>query len=362
MGPLPGSGVGHDPLLKPFLESPDEEAARAHLAELLERHASPLVRDVVRGQVPDRVGGPADAADVHSGVMLRLTAHLWALRKDAEAEPLAGFAGYVAATAHNACHAFFRSRYPQRSRLRNKVRYVLTREPGLAMWPGERHVWLAGRAGWKDRPSLAEAGPRLAEAGARLGPRPLPELVRALVDLAGGPCRLDQLAEAVGRVLGVSDDAVSLSDEGDGAPSLESRLADPVPEPGEAIDTRRYLERLWTEICELPRHQRAALLLNLRDEGGGGMLGLLPLTGLASQERIAEVIGLTADRLSQLWPRLPVEDEWIAGELGVSRRQVINFRKCARERLSRRMRKDPSEKQVRGITDNRSDSAPVFRG
>jgi hypothetical protein len=58
-----------------------------------------------------------------------------------------------------------------------------------------------------------------------------------------------------------------------------------------------------------------------------------------------------------------VDDEWIAGELGVSRRQVINFRKCARERLARRMRKPPGGKMiVSGITDGRADSSPVARG
>lgn len=363
MGPFPGAGVGHDPLLKPFLESPDEESARARLADLLERHASPLVRDVVRGQVPDRAGGAADAADVHSGVLLRLTAHLWSLRSEPDAAPLASFPGYVAAAAHNACHAFFRSRYPQRSRLRNKLRYLLTRDPAFALWTSDRHAWVAGRRAWANRPAGPDAGARLSEAGARLGPQPFPALVATLLDAAGGPCRLDQLAEAVGRVLGVADEAVSLSEESETGSSVESRLADPGPAADEQIDSRRYLERLWTEIVELPRHQRAALLLNLRDESGSGMLGLLPVTGIASQERIAEVIGIGADRLAELWPGLPVDDEWIAGELGVSRRQVINFRKCARERLARRMRKSAGEKtDVRGITDSRSDSSTLVRG
>ena len=359
MSSLPGGDLGHDPLLRPFLESGDEETARACLSDLLERHASPLVREIVRGQVPDRTGGSEDGADVHSGVLLRLTVHLWAMRAEPPDEPLASFAAYVAAAAHNACHAFFRSRYPQRSRLRNKVRYVLTREPGLALWAADRHAWLAGRAAWRDRSASAEAAMRLADAGGRVGPRPFPELVRTLIDLAGGPCRLDQLADAVGRVLGVSDEAISLTDESESSSSMESRLADPSPSPAEQIDNRRYLERLWSEICALPAHQRVALLLNLRDEGGGGMLGLFPVTGVASQARIAEVVGVPPDRLAELWPRLPVDDEWIAAELGVSRRQVINFRKCARERLARRMRKPPAKMIVSGITDGRADSSPA---
>ena len=164
-------------------------------------------------------------------------------------------------------------------------------------------------------------------------------------------------------MLGVTDEAVSLSEESEVASSLESRLADQAPSAAEQIDCRRYLERLWIEICELPVHQRAALLLNLRDEGGSGMLGLLPVTGVASQERIAEVVGLPPERLAELWPRLPVDDEWIASFLRVNRRQVINFRKCARERLARRMRKPAAEKrEVRGITGGGSESSTLARG
>jgi DNA-directed RNA polymerase specialized sigma24 family protein len=333
------AGAGHDPLLRPFLDSADDEKARHHLAELLERHASPLVRDVVRGQVPERLGGAADASDVHSGVLLRLTAHLWTLRSSADAAPLESFSGYVAATAHNACHAFFRSRYPHRSRLRNKLRYVLTRGAGLALWSDERQSWLAGLAAWSGRKAAPDAGRRLAEARARTAPGAFADLVRTLVEQAGGPCRLEELAEAVAHVLGVTDDAVSLSEETETSAPLESRLADTRPSQGEQLESRLYLEQLWSEILTLPPHQRTALLLNLRDPNGSGMLALLPLTGIASLAEIAAALGLSEQRLLDLWPRLPVDDEWIAGELAVNRRQVINFRKCARERLARRMRK-----------------------
>lgn len=333
------AGAGHDPVLRPFLDSADEEEARHHLADLLERHASPLVRDVVRGQVPERLGGASDAGDVQSGVLLRLTAHLWTLRGNHEAAPLESFSGYVAATAHNACHAFFRSRYPHRSRLRNKLRYVLTRGAGLALWADDRQAWVAGLAAWTGRKAAPEAGKRLAEARSRTAPRPFPELVRTLVEQAGGPCRLEDLAEAAAHVLGVTDDALSLSEESETSAPLESRLADGRPGQGEQLESRMYLERLWSEILTLPAHQRTALLLNLRDPNGGGMLGLLPLTGIASLPEIAAALGLPEARLVELWPDLPVDDEWIARELAVNRRQVINFRKCARERLARRMRK-----------------------
>ena len=59
--------------------------------------------------------------------------------------------------------------------------------------------------------------------------------------------------------------------------------------------------------------------------------------------------------------RLPVDDEWIARELAVNRRQVINFRKCARERLARRMRKH-EEKDRRPVVARPSFVTPGKQG
>ena len=53
---------------------------------------------------------------------------------------------------------------------------------------------------------------------------------------------------------------------------------------------------------------------------------------------IARTLGMSAETLAQIWPRLPYEAAEVAVLLGVSRQQVINLRKAARERLARRMR------------------------
>ena len=45
---------------------------------------------------------------------------------------------------------------------------------------------------------------------------------------------------------------------------------------------------------------------------------------------------MRADELQLRWPELPFDDNTIAALLGATRQQVINLRKCARERLRRR--------------------------
>lgn len=46
--------------------------------------------------------------------------------------------------------------------------------------------------------------------------------------------------------------------------------------------------------------------------------------------RAAPVIELSPDEFAELWHDLPLDDNTIAGRLGLARQQVINLRKSAR--------------------------------
>jgi DNA-directed RNA polymerase specialized sigma24 family protein len=327
-----------DPVLRPFLQAADDESARRGLGELLEREASPLAWDVIRGHL--RGSARADLDDVHAGVLLRLAAHLRTLRiRGASEAPIRAFASYVAVIAHNACHAFLREKSPERARLRSRTRYVLTRDARLAFWEGPSREWLCGSAARRGQAGDPASSRHLSEASGRVAPIAFPDLVHALVAGLPGPARFDDVVDALAAILGVSDDPPSSrDDDGDAGPVRE--VADPAPSAEDALHQRTFLARLWAEIRELPPRQRAALLLNLRDADGRGMIGLFPITEVAGVAELAQALDLSEARLRELWDTLPRDDEWIAGTLGVTRRQVINLRKCARERLARRLRKD----------------------
>jgi hypothetical protein len=79
------------------------------------------------------------------------------------------------------------------------------------------------------------------------------------------------------------------------------------------------------------------LLLNLRDHEGGNALTLFVLLGIAGIDRLAAAVGMSANELAEIWSELPLGDAAIAARLGVTRQQVINLRKSARERLRRRL-------------------------
>ena len=89
-------------------------------------------------------------------------------------------------------------------------------------------------------------------------------------------------------------------------------MADPAPSPEQALAQRGFLSRLWAEIQLLPARQRAALLLNLRDADGHGMIGLFPLTATAELPDLARALDMPEQELRALWDELPRDDDWIA--------------------------------------------------
>ena len=105
------------------------------------------------------------------------------------------------------------------------------------------------------------------------------------------------------------------------------------------LEQRLYLQSVWTEVCRLPVLQRAALLLNLRDTQGGSAIFFIPHLRIATKKQISEMLELTEEEFGALWNDLPLDDLRIAQRLGITRQQVINLRKTARERLARRIEK-----------------------
>jgi len=333
-----------DAVLSPYLEARDEADAVAALEQLICHRAQPMVRQIVGGKL--RVGCSAnsditedEANDLVSEITLKLVQRLRILRANAGENPIENFRGYVAVTVYHACDGYLRRKYPRRYSLKNQLRYLLTHRAGFAVWEGSEGYLLCGFAAWKES-KLAISGwttreiqndPQLSVSSiSNLSP---PDLLAAIFDRAGGPLRLDELVSLIAGLWRIKD-----------VPSGDTSI-DPNAYSGQdeqldaRIDQRGHLENLWAEIRELPLRQRTALLMSLRDSNGRGVLALLPLIQIASIRQIAETLSMSIEKLAALWNQLPLEDAAIAASLGVTRQQVINLRKCARERLWRRTRK-----------------------
>jgi hypothetical protein len=167
-------------------------------------------------------------------------------------------------------------------------------------------------------------------------PHELAETVAAIFNYIGHPVEFDELVTSLASLLGISDQPIeSLAEDDDAVASVPN-----LNEPDQAWRTekRMFLQRLWEELELLPRNQRAALLLNLKESSGFGCITLFPATGVATLRQLASALEMTADSLAELWNELPLEDSKIAEILSLTRQQVINARKSGRERLTRRLR------------------------
>jgi RNA polymerase sigma factor (sigma-70 family) len=337
-----------DPSLLPFLRATCEAEQERLLASLVSEQAGPLIRKIISNRLRFRAASRAmshdpESEDVYGEVVVRLLKRLRELKANPNGEAINDFHGYIAVTTLNACHDYLRKKYPQRRGLENKLRYLLIRTPEFALWQNEAGDWFCGLKGWKRQAinSLdASRMDKLRENPGALLPARTPDararltkdIVAAVFNYVGRPVELTDLIAIMANVLEVKVSTVDYYDD-----QLPERIADPGPGSDTILELRMALQQLWKEIRELPPRQRAALLLNLRDKEGRSVIALIPDTHTASFQEIAEALDIPLEKFAQLWQKLPLDDAAIAEQLGATPRQVIRLRKCARDRLVRRM-------------------------
>lgn len=336
-----------DNLLLTFIQESDDEKADLCLTSLIEEHAAPIVREILGASLRIHFDGAGsskqDAGDLFNDIVVNLVSRLRQIKLNPAQAGIADFRSYVAGTAYNACNLYLRQKFPRRSRLKNRLRYLLSHHADFALWSTDDTGMLCGfiechgqtryvAAGVleKIRQDTGEWIREVDLASVGCARKELTSLLHAIFEWCDGPLKLDDLVNVVAEICREKD----LPDE-----PIETviNLAAPVLAFETTLELQRNLKTLWAEICRLPPRQRVALLLNFRDSQGQELISLLPHTQAATIEQIAETLEVPLDKFLKLWNDLPLEDIAIAELLGATRQQVINLRKCARERLERRM-------------------------
>jgi DNA-directed RNA polymerase specialized sigma24 family protein len=346
------SASQNDGLLAPWLQmlrTGGEEAAESALALLIEAHIEPVVKSVIRFKLRLDSSGRADERDLAQEALAQWLAELRKLGAEPDNRSISDARGLAATITYRVCCGWLRRRSPRRHALRNRLQYLLTRQAGLALWPGagrSEKLLIAGFASWRgqaeaptealrqlpgDEKFLARAS-RLIAKGQDMK---LNDLLAAIFDYVGGPVVFDELLSVVASLLQIRDEPPASTEERQDVGGAQLASHEDV---AWQVEKRIFLERLWEEVRDLPLTQRSALLLNLREADGRGCLALFPATGVATLRQIAEALEIPAERLAEIWPRLPLDDATIAGLLNLTRQQVINLRKSARERLARRLK------------------------
>jgi len=332
-------GLHLDPLLQRYAKC-NEDAASEQLLQELVGAARSTIGNVVRRRLAFSTSAETqDRDDVCGEAILELLRRLRAVRDGEDTVPIENFSAYVATATNHACDEYLRRKYPQRRRLKTKLRYILNTEPRFAVWEsGVLHNkdWLCGLKMWqlqgneRARPPADGWGAISELSGSDRSRQSVVNMLVSIFDSVQGPILLDELVGIVATQWGVSDRVVPIDPE-----RPESRL---MPDAESHLVQRRGLESLWNEIRNLPVPQRVALLLNLRSGEGDSPIVFFPVMGIASIRQIADVLSIPAEEFAGLWNRLPVDDQVIALRLGVTRQQVINLRKSARERLRRNIK------------------------
>ncbi len=326
------------------------------LEALLTDCAPPILNRVVRRRMGS-LYTPGDAADLSSEAMLELLSRLRALRDGSGAVWDLPFDALAAGVAANTVYRFLARRFPERNRLRKRLRYVMETSGRFRLWVGPNGTAICAlartslfrrAASGTDKEVLADAAD-IQHCLEQLGKRPMPadpleplllEILRAL----GRPIDLSRLTGLVAEITGSREPSWVIP-----APGSEEEIPglppDPAPSAAMRLELRQRVERLWTEVLLLSARHRSALLLSARGPSGAAVWLVVDLS-VASFREVAGALEIAPAELAEIWNRLPLEDREIAERLAVDRQQVINFRSTARERLARR--ENPPNKRGAG--------------
>jgi hypothetical protein len=198
-----------------FIDSTDEEQADLWLVTLIDEHAGPIVREILVSSLGfhlnnNSAASTQDANDLFNDIITNLLSRLRNIRSDRAHRAVTDFSGYVAATAYNACNLYLRKKYPRRSRLKNRLRYLLSHDATFALWTNEASGLICGFARWRDK---GAASPQRSFEKIRQDPvewmqtaglasvgidrARLSHLLNALFQSCGSPVKLDDLVNIV---------------------------------------------------------------------------------------------------------------------------------------------------------------------
>ncbi len=258
--------------------------------------------------------------DVRAEVAVRVLKRLRQAEEEPQTAPILRLDEYIASVASRVVDDLARTAFPEWTRIKHRAVYLLNHDDRFRVFADAAGQTMCERASPWANPSTSRRRVQTSAA------RALASSVLEILGEAGRPLSVDDVVSALARQSGVAMANFS------GPAELAKRFDD----PGAAMQSADAVRRLWSEIEELPQRQRLALLLNARDEEGESALRLLAATGLASPGTVAAALGIGEDELNELWDELPLADDVIAERLGLTRQQVINLRKAARDRLARR--------------------------
>jgi hypothetical protein len=346
---------GADPLLAPLLNPSGDIPAEHYIETLLIEHAQPIIKSVIDKTVfrfgagvqsGSNIQDIQEAEDLVSQVQVRLVSTLRRLSSRENDAPIRSFSSYVASVSYNVCNSYLREKWPQRYRLKKRACYILSNDARFAVWEDVTAGKICGLVEWGPQEKspapdwrvheLQNHSRPLVAASTDASGRDVASVLHTILGQAGAPVGIDDLVTVAASALGAIDQTADQPFSVEGRRQSEA-LPGYGPEQSGGVEERLRLKSLWSEIAQLPRSQRVALLLALKDEQGDSLLRFLSAENIVTMHQISAALEIAMGDLVAIWPDLPLGDERIAAMLGAGRKKVAAFRQSARRRLARRV-------------------------
>jgi RNA polymerase sigma factor (sigma-70 family) len=341
-----------DPCLSLFLKTADDVVSQHWLERIVTDH-EPLIKQIIGQKLrcyltfKGESAQNQDAEDVFSEVRLKLIERLLNCKNNPQAKNIENLRGYVASLTYYICNNYLRQKYPQRHSLKNNIRYLMKTYSEFDIWEKDGY-WFCGLASWYNNIPSEEHLDAIEKLqnniykylyentqGTSIEKLHPADLLTLIFKFIKAPILIDDLVNILASAWGVKDhQAISYDINFNNGINVTNDQSVYI---NSELELRSYLKYLWEEITQLPQRQRVALLLNLKSNSGQDIITLFPATQTASIQQIAQILEIKIERFVEIWGNLPMEDSEIADLLGVTRQQVINLRKCARQRLQRKM-------------------------
>lgn len=339
-------------LVAEYFRTSDDEDAEAVLSQIIRDHASQLVRAYFRRRfnaiskpLDPGVGDVDDLANLASlGIVKGFRRH-----RTLRLEGIRNFDGYVRAICNSTHANYWRERFADYYKLKNRVRYLLKKPKGpFTVERSEAGVLRCALIDHSMRDAEFSTVQIVGWIRKNVTDHPVMDefaLVAAALEKAKGWLLLNDLVAILAEIRGIN--AIPPFETNVDEWHWDRNLID-----GDDRDTlhERFFElrSLWVWIRQLEPKQKIALLYHLRDSDGRELNTVWFESGIATLAEIAEQFGLPENEMAALLVRLPLMDREIAEIMAKrddrsgqtvtpSLKQVRNLRKTARASLQRRM-------------------------
>jgi len=284
-----------------------------------------------------------DALDLAADAEVSIIKKLSSLRGIGDHTPIDNLEEYTKRVARNAFGQHLRRLHPVRSSLKNQIRYAVSKHADLWLLRDDEGAWMCG-FGENRKPSAnRQNGESIRAKIAEMPderPTSLPRLIATILEIYSAPVPLERLVSDVFEILSLAEPTTVTDEDG----RICSHVPPSAAPQGAQFEQREFLTKLWHEVVRLPLLHRQALLLNLTNREGESLIAELPILRIASVRTIAEALEINSAEFAELWPKLPLNDNDVAGLIGLTRQQVINLRHSARATLKRRFERGSGTK------------------